>query len=584
MDLMRNPSETLVFVMMSRIWKQLSPTQKLKFKLIFSLTALTALAEVTTLGALLPFIGVLVTPHEAFENKYFAYIADVFQVRDALEAVIYLTSAFIIIIILSSLLRICQLWATARASYGVGNSASERLFSVTLSKPFEEQLNSRSSEVISAIGKVHIFVDALSQMVRLISSLVMVLSILVTLIIIDANVAICSFMFFGGAYVVINFSVKVKLRRNSQVIAENRTQVVKVLQEGLGGLREITVSGTKQYFLNLFKLSDYALRRAESNNAIIEGAPRFIMEAFGITFVALLAVFFFVNDGGIAGNLPLLGVLALSAQRMLPALQQAYNAWTAIKGHESSLNELLTVLESEKDQSLDAEDQTTIPFTSQLIFKDVSFSYKSAKKKALNKVNFKIMRGEQVGVVGPTGSGKSTLLDLILGLLEPTGGEIIVDQHTLSKGNFTQWQKNISHVPQTIFLTDGTITENIAFGEAFSEINFDRVLWAAEMACVTDFVSKMPLGLKSIVGERGVMLSGGEVQRIGIARALYKKKPIIVLDEATTALDVNTEMKVLNNIVNLSDKRTLIMVSHRRSSLDNCDFVLSVNEGSVIGL
>ena len=577
MDLMRNPSETLVFAMMSRIWKQLSSTQKLKFKLIFSLTALTALAEVTTLGALIPFIGVLVTPHEAFENKYFVYIADVFKIGDALEAVIFLTSAFIIIIILSSLLRICQLWATARASYGAGNAASERLFSVTLSKPFEEQLNSRSSEVISAIGKVHIFVDALSQMVRLISSSVMVLSILVTLIIIDANVAICSFMFFGGAYVVINFSVKVKLRRNSQVIAENRTQVVKILQEGLGGLREITVSGTKQYFLNLFKLSDYALRRAESNNAIIEGAPRFIMEAFGITFVALLAVFFFANDGDITGNLP------LSAQRMLPALQQAYNAWTAIKGHESSLNELLTVLESEKDQSLDVEDQTTIPFTSQLIFKDVSFSYKSAKKKALNKVNFKIRRGEQVGVVGPTGSGKSTLLDLILGLLEPTGGEIIVDQHTLSKGNFTQWQKNISHVPQTIFLTDGTIAENIAFGEAFSEIDHDRVLWAAEMACVTDFVSKMPLGLKSIVGERGVMLSGGEVQRIGIARALYKKKPIIVLDEATTALDENTEKKVLNNIQNLSDKRTLIMVSHRRSSLDNCDFVLSVNEGSVTG-
>lgn len=574
--------QNVVFTLIGRIWRQLSSNQKSAYRRIFLLTILTAFAEIVTLSTLIPFIGLLVSPKEVFEEKYILYLSDIYKFKDEAEAVVFLTFTFIVIILLSSMLRIVQLWATARASYGAGTIISEKLFKIFLFMPFEQQLTIPSSEVISSIGKVHIFVDAIVQIVRLLSSSIIFLSIFIALMFINTNVAIFAFLFFGGAYLGINNAVRAKLKKNSQLIARNRTQVVKVLQDGLGSLREIILAGTKTYFLNLLRVADFSLRRAESDNAIIEGAPRFIIEAFGIIFVSFLAAFLFFKEGGIGSSLPLLGVLALSAQRMLPALQQGYNAWTAIKGHESSLCEMLEILENENYPIFDNDDNKSMKFNSKITFEDVSFSYRGSKKQVLKKLNFQIKAGDKVGIMGPSGSGKSTLLDLILGLLPPSSGSMLIGQEVLTTNTLSLWQKNIALVPQTIFLIDGTVAENIAFGESSRSVDHKRVALAAAAACVDDFVSKLPLKLETRVGERGVMLSGGELQRIGIARALYKNKSLIVLDEATTALDDKTEKKVLKNIFKMASTKTIIIVSHKKSNLDHCNLLLLVEDGEVL--
>ena len=346
-----------------------------------------------------------------------------------------------------------------------------------------------------------------------------------TLIYIDPIIALTSLSSFGIIYTFIAVITKRKLTYNSIDIANEQTNVVKVLQEGLGAIRDVLIDGTQKLYTKSYGFSVRKLLKATGDNQFITLFPRYAMETIGMLLIAGFAYYAFkymTNDGGINGVLPVLGALALAAQRLLPLLQQIYGNWSGVFGSEKALEEVLELLNQPMPDYLIADQIKPLNFKKYIYLKDISFKYNESSETILEAINLKIKKGSRIGIVGNTGSGKSTLLDLLMFLLKPTTGEILVDETPLSMSNLRNWQTSIAHVPQTIYLSDGTIAENIAFGVSRDKIEMNLVKSVSKQAKLFDFIETLEAGFDSMVGERGVKLSGGQKQRIGIARALYK--------------------------------------------------------------
>ncbi len=311
------------------------------------------------------------------------------------------------------------------------------------------------------------------------------------------------------------------------------------------------------------------------------------MEALGMVLIAALAYTLSRQVGGITTALPVLGTLALGAQRLLPALQQIYGAWASIAGSHASLADTIELLDQPLTAELLQPAPASLPFHDVIRFNTIRFNavrfrYTGCGPWVLDGLNLTIPRGARVGFVGSTGSGKSTTLDLLMGLLTPTEGELLVDGQPISGNRLRAWQRSIAHVPQSIYLADTTLAENIAFGVPPDTIDLDRVQQAARQAQIADFIESSPEGYQSYVGEHGIRLSGGQRQRIGIARALYKQASVLVFDEATSALDNATEQSVMDAIKGLSSDLTILLIAHRLTTVRRCDTIVELEHGQVV--
>ena len=316
------------------------------------------------------------------------------------------------------------------------------------------------------------------------------------------------------------------------------------------------------------------MRRATWRNEVIYSSPRFGMEAIGIGIIALFAYSATLNLGGIDQFLPVLGAFVLGAQKLLPAIQKGYASYSRIKGGRYSLIDVINLLDQPIPDHADLPPPTPNSFNDSIDLKDLSFRYSEDTPWVLKNINLNIPKGSVIGIVGTTGCGKSTLLDVVMGLLSPTSGELKVDNLLIDNENKRAWQTHISNVPQHIYLTDGTIEENIAFGIPREQIDHQRVEKAAKQAQIADLVETWENGYQTLVGERGMRLSGGQRQRVGVARAFYKKSDVLILDEATSALDDETESAVMEAIENIDDDVTVIIIAHRLTTLKSCDKIV----------
>jgi ATP-binding cassette subfamily B protein len=269
--------------------------------------------------------------------------------------------------------------------------------------------------------------------------------------------------------------------------------------------------------------------------------------------------------------------MALGVQRLLPAIQQGYQAWSTIFAYQKSNEEVVALLKQPLPIWATTHNPVALRFSNRICFSNVKFRYSEKSPWVFDKLSFTILKGSRVGIVGRTGSGKSTCLDLLMGLLEPTIGEITIDGQALASKNVRAWQRNIAHVPQSIYLSDCTLAENIAFGIPPEKIDIDRIREAARQAQIADFIESSPKSYQALVGERGIHLSGGQRQRIGVARALYKQAQVLVFDEATSSLDHETESAVMNSINSLSADLTILIITHRTSTLKNCDQIIDLD-------
>jgi ATP-binding cassette subfamily B protein len=567
---------------LKRLWSHISFRRRGQFALLLVLMLLTSFAEVLTIGAVLPFLGVLTAPERIFELPFAQPIIETLKFTEPKQLLLPLTIIFGLAVLIAGMMRLFMLGANTRLSFATGADLSIQIYRHTLYQPYEVHCERNSSKVIDGIsGKAdEVIYRIIVPTLTLISSIAMIVAILIALLIVQPIIALVAFSGFGLIYIAIISLTRKQLMIDSECVARESTQVIKSLQEGLGGIRDVLIDGTQEAHSQVYQNADSRLRRAQGNGLFVSASPRYGMEALGMLLIAVLAYSLAHQADGIAEAIPVLGALALGAQRLLPVMQQAYGSWAQINIGQASLKDVLELL----DQPLPAYFHYPVipmPFNQTIALKEISFRYGKQGDYVLNQINLNIVKGSRVGFIGPTGGGKSTLLDIVMGLLQPTIGMLQVDGQTISPINCRSWQAHVAHVPQAIFLADSTIEENIAFGIPRNQIDHARVRRAAEQAQISLSIESWPNQYQTFVGERGIRLSGGQRQRIGIARALYKQADVIIFDEATSALDSETENDVMRAIEGLSNEITLLIIAHRLTTLKNCTQIIELCDGGI---
>ena len=572
-----------VVQLLRNLWQHVGPRRRLQLGVLLVLMIFASFAEIISIGAVLPFLGVLTSPVRVFEHSAAQPFVQYFGFTSAEQLLLPLTIIFGLAIIIAGVLRLLLLWASMRLSFATGADLSISIYRRTLYQSYAVHVTRNSSEVISAISSKAngVIFTIIVPVLTFISSSVMLVAILVALLSVDPVVALAAFGGFGLIYAFVIQLTRKRLLVNGQRIARESTQVIKSLQEGVGGIRDVLLDGSQAAYCQIYRKADHRLRFAQGNNLFIGQSPRYCIEALGMLLIAGLAYSLAQQSDGLAKAIPVLGALVLGAQRLLPVLQHAYGAFSSIQGGRALLQDTLELLGQPLPDHADQPPVDPQPFRQQIRLSSLSFRYSSQTPWVLKNLDLGIAKGSRIGFIGMTGSGKSTLLDIIMGLLPPTEGTIEIDGQLITAGNNRAWQAHIAHVPQTIFLADSSVEENIAFGVPVDKIDHDRVRQAARQAQLADVIQSWPSQYQTFVGERGIRLSGGQRQRIGIARALYKQADVIIFDEATSSLDNETEQAVMQSIESLSEDLTILIIAHRLTTLRNCSQVVELGDGGI---
>ncbi|MGQ0559080.1 MAG: ABC transporter ATP-binding protein [Sphingosinicella sp.] len=542
------------------------------------------LAEIISIGAVLPFLALLTDPSLGEQVPAVRFLL---QLLGGNSAQGMMVSAVILLIgaaIFAAVVRLLLTWVSQNFVLQLGHEIGVEIYRRLLRQPYSFHVQRNTSQSVSGVEKVQIAVFAvLLPIMQGFVAAVIALFIVVALVLIDPVSAMIAGAAMAALYLGVSLSTRTLLARNSRVLAQNQTARVQLVQEGLGGIRDILIDQSQPVFEEAFRKIDYAFRRAQSINAFVAAAPRFVVEGVGIVLIALLALAIGGQPGELTAAIPVIGALALGAQRILPLLQQMFLGWSQFVGSGQIVLDVVALMRTPIVHTVPRSQARSVKkFRREIELIDLSYRYPGSSEPAVCDLNFTIKRGERIGFLGQTGSGKSTLLDLIMGLLEPTSGRILTDGSPLEERSRVHWQAQIAHVPQHVYLSDSSMAANIAFGEPADAIDIDLVRTAAEQAQIHAFIRKLPEGYESRVGERGVRLSGGQRQRIGIARALYRRADVLILDEATSALDDQTEAAVMAALSGLGREVTILMIAHRLSTLSGCDRLIRLESGRII--
>lgn len=567
---------------LKKLWKTLGRYRRYQVLALTFLMIVCAFAELVSIGAVIPFITILVSPETILENTFISFLADSLDLKTIPELRKAITIFFITIVIAAALLRFLLLYFQTRLSFSIGADYARSMYFKTLHQPFLVHVNRNSSEVVSTIvlKANSLSTSALLPLLTIVSSSIILIFIVIGVLIIDPWITVIVFSSFFISYVLLSFLTKNRLDSDSYNVNFKQDDLMRSIQEGLGGIRDIIIDNLQQTYTNEFEKSHYGFRRAAGNIHIIASSPKYAIEAVGMIVIMIVALSFInTSDNTITTAIPILGVLALVAQKLFPILQALFASISTLRGSVDSMHAIFNLYD-QKILEIDNE-VNPISFVNKISFRNISFKYAKESKLVLDKINIDFNRGDKIGIIGETGSGKSTLMDILMGLIIPTNGSLCIDNIPINSSNSNSWQEFISHVPQSIFLTDSTIAENIAFGIPLKDIDMAKVKEAAKRAQISETIELLDKKYFSNVGERGTKLSGGQLQRIGLARALYKESDIIILDEATSALDSSTESSVMKSINNGSKEITLFIVAHRLSTLKDCTRIIKIEDGKI---
>ncbi|WP_217650706.1 ABC transporter ATP-binding protein [Spirulina major] len=568
---------------LGRLWVYLSGRRRRQLVMLLVLMIASSLSEVVSLGAVIPFLGALSNAERLLTNPRLEPWLTTLRIVTANQLVTVLAIVFVLAVLIANGLKLVTVYYQTHLGSVIGSNLSCQVYENTLHQPYPFHVQQNSSDLIQLVttDTSSLTQGVLIPGLAIITNSITTVALTCALLVIDSQVVLISAVVLGGTYGLIYRQQKAILRRNSQVMTEAGQDRIKSVQEGIGGIRDVLLNSSQGFFQTVYDQCDRKVRRAIADNTIVPYTPRYTVEAVAMTAIALLALTL-GRDGDFSQAIPVLGSLALGANRLLPVLQQSFSALAQIQGNYSALDRVLRGLERSVSPIPFQSQPRPLELTQSLQLSEVWFRYRPELDWTLQDLNLTIAARTTVGFVGSTGSGKSTTADLILGLLEPEKGQILVDGQPLQGERLRQWQQGVAHVPQHIFLSDGTIAENIAFGVPVSAINRGQVAKAARLAQIEEFVLGLPAQYETYVGERGIRLSGGQRQRIGIARALYRNTSVIVFDEATSALDNATEREVMAAIDGLSGEFTIILIAHRLSTVERCDHVVELEQGRVV--
>jgi|LauGreDrversion4_2_1035121.scaffolds.fasta_scaffold08657_3 ABC-type multidrug transport system fused ATPase/permease subunit len=567
--------------LIGRAYACLSTRRRWQLATLTILMIITSFLEAVSIGSLLPFLVALTSSERI--NAIVGKLHTIIHINiEESQLRLFFTCVFVSAMIMAGLMRTLYFWLQTRLSVGISIDFSAQVYERTLHQPYEEIVRRNSSEVLAGAHKARDLVGYLIQpTLTLMNSIILLCSVLTALIIVDPILALSMTAGFATLYLGAMTITKQLLRINSVTYARELGRVNKVIQEGLGGIRDVIIDGTQATFSGLYKNALSKMQISTANNMLATQIPRYIIETLGVVILASLTFLLVSINDSLIEIIPVLGVAALGAQRLLPVLQQAYAAYTTILGTFHSACDALDLLEQPVPLLKVLDRSNQLAFKYSLSVDGLYFRYCPESSYVLNNVNLNIKPGEKIGFIGITGSGKSTFVDLLMGLLSPTKGKIFIDGCKLSQENRHQWYNCLSHVPQAIFLADSTIAENIAFGASEHHIDMSRVREAAKAAQISLEIEQLPNKYATRVGERGVRLSGGQIQRLGIARAIYKRSKVLIFDEATSALDTVTEANVMDAIQGLDRDVTILMVAHRINTLKYCDSIVELTNSTI---
>ena len=569
---------------LQRLLGHLSKRRRWQLSGLVVLMLVGAVAELATLGAVLPFLALLADPSLATRYPLLQQFFVMLGWGSDKSILLPTTILFAGVAMCAAAMRMHLLWVSSRFSFAVGVDIGVELYRRTLYQPYSFHVSRNSSEIIAGTNKVsNLLGSVLNPLIQAIVAGVLAIAMFGALMSIDPVTAAVAGTGFSVIYIVVTFSTRRRLRNNGRVIAETETLRVQAVQEGLGGIRDVLIDGLQEIYVKRFQAVILSQCRAQAVNSFIGIAPRYLIESIGMVLIAGIAFGLSQRTGGVSAALPVLGALALGAQKIMPQMQQIYFGVVSVSGSKQALFDVLELLEQPIPDEYATPLEGNVARLARIItLRNLSFRYRQDTPEVIRELNLEIPRGSRVGFIGKTGSGKSTVIDLIMGLLEPTSGSVEIDGHPLSKVNRRAWQSQIAHVPQTIYLADSTIAENIAFGVDVRQIDHVLVQDAARKAQLAEFIDTLPAKYQTSVGERGVRLSGGQRQRIGLARALYKKADVLILDEATSALDDATEKLVMRALNSLGEDITVLMIAHRISTLSHCSRIYELDKGGLL--
>ena len=563
---------------LAQLWRLTEPGQRRELSIVIALTIIGAFADVVTIGMVVPFLALLAAGPDAPRATWIGPMLRAIGVHTPARQLAAIAILLCAAAVAAGILRIVLTRRTRDFTAAFGHRLSVELQRRMLLQPYAWHVQHNSSEQLAAIEKAEqVTMGVVLPLVQTVAASILGILIVAVLLKLAAGPTMVAILLLGGIYFVLGIVARRRLDRCAGRLDQAYARRIRIVQEGLGGIREIILDGAQGRVVDDFRAADGQLARARADFAFIAVVPRFLIEALGIVVIALVALLLSRRDGGLIAALPVLGAMALGAQRLLPLMQQLYDGWTNVLGNAAVVDDVVRRLSLPVTAARRA---APLPFTESIEFRNVSYSYADRAHHAVEGLTFAIRRGSRVALVGPTGSGKTTTIDLLMGLLQPSSGEVAVDGVALTDANRQSWQANVAHVPQMLFLADATVAENIATA---GEADMDRVREAVGLAQLEEFVATLPDGLDTCVGERGVQISGGQRQRLAIARAIYKNSPLLVFDEATSALDSATEEAVIRAIEGLQRKgRTIVIVAHRASTTEGCDQVLRLENGRLV--
>ena len=575
-----------MFNLIRNLLSLLSPYQRKRFYVLQLLVILMTIVEILGVASIIPFMALVGDMTQLQQDTFFAKFYQMSGINSESQFVFILGICVLIMLFISMIISVFTIWGLSMFAFRIGTEIADRLYAHYLKQDWLFHASGSSAQLTKKIATETMRVTGaiLVPLMYLNSKVVLSLLMSISIFVYDPKVATIGLSIFAISYFFLFKGVRNKLNKNGIAISEVNEERFRLMNEGFGGIKDVLLMGRDNDFINRFNKTGKTLAYSQGINIALAQAPRYFVELLAFGSMILLILYLIASHNGDLGMiLPIISVYAIGTIKLLPAFQQIYSSIAIIRANIAAFE---TIQQDLYDSSLREEiskkvEQSYLHPKKQISLEKVRFTYPNKQEPTLDGLSISIPINSVIGIVGPSGSGKSTLIDILLGLIEPDEGKLKIDNKIIDSKNCRSWQNTIGFVAQSIFLSEGSIAENIAFGIPNNEIDFKQVEYALKLAQLTELTKSLKQGIHTKVGERGIQLSGGQRQRIGIARALYHKAEVLIFDEATSSLDGITEKMIMESIHEFSRKKTIILIAHRLKTVQKCDKIFFIDNGKV---